>query len=394
MRKTYITAIVIAVVLALWLASGDHDKELKQDSIAELNRAEADVAVDAAPTRVRVAVFEASEQAQMVKVRGKTTNKRTVEVKAELAGQVVERPVERGTQVAAGDLLCRISTEDREVALQEARAMLNQAKIEYQGAKRLKQKGFNSEAAIAAAQSRLATAQANLNRRQLDLEKLTVRAPFAGFVDDVHQEVGAYVTPGAGCATLVDLDPMLLTGRVSERDVVTLQRGQEATGFLSDGRTVTGPLTFIGQQSDPATRTYPIEVELANADFALRSGITTEIRVPVRYVMAQRISPALFALDDDGAIGVRIIDNNNVVQFVHVDVLADAPDGIWVTGLPNRASVIVVGQELVTAGERVDPVYQGSATLPAQSTPEVETPAGDDQTSAPAATMATAPINA
>lgn len=394
MRKTYITAIVIAAILVLWLASGDHDQPLQKDSIAELNRAEADVAVDAAPTRVRVAVFEASEQAQTIQVRGKTTNKRTVQVRAELSGKIVERPVDRGTLVAAGDLLCRISTEDRSVALQEARAMLNQAKIEYDGARRLKQKGFNSEAAIAAAQSRLASAQASLNRRKLDLEKLAVRAPFAGFVDDVHQEVGAYVTPGAGCATLVDLDPMLLTGRVSEREVATLQTGMEATGILSTGTRVSGPLTFIGQQSDPATRTYPIEVELANPEFTLRSGITSEITIPVQWVMAQQISPALFALDDAGAIGVRIIDAENIVRFVHVNVLADAPEGVWVTGLPNRASVIVVGQELVTAGERIDPVFQGSANLPAQNSAEEENLAPEDQSSVPPATMATTPINA
>ena len=64
-------------------------------------------------------------------------------------------------------------------------------------------------------------------------------------------EVGDYVTPGSTCATIVDLDPMLLVGRISERDVARLEVGQEAIGYLSNGTEVRGPVTFIGQQSDP-----------------------------------------------------------------------------------------------------------------------------------------------
>ena len=366
MRKTYVTAAVIALVLIAWLYSGDHSKDPIDGSIADINRANARIDADAAPTRVRVSVIEASEQARLVRVRGKTENKRTVTAKAELSATVIARPVERGSLVRSGDLLCDLSVEDRVVAVTEAEAALEQARIDYDGALRLKEKGFNSNSAIAAAKARLAASKAELSRRQLDLAKLKVRAPFDGIVEDVHQEIGDFVSPGAACATIVDLDPMLLVGRVSEKEVANVKVGQITTGLLGDGRAVSGPITFVGQQSDPATRTYAVEIELDNADHALRSGITTEIHIPVEDVMAQKISPALFSLNDAGDIGIRLINEANVVEFHLVDILADAPDGVWVTGLPHRAAVITVGQELVTPGERVDPVFQGS-TLRAES---------------------------
>ena len=374
MRATYITAAIIALVLGGWLYSGQMNKEavLEPASLADQNRESARVQADATPTRVRVAVLDASEQTRSVRVRGKTTSKRTVEVKVELDGRVVNRPVERGTIVKKNDLLCEISMEDRQVSLLESRAHLNQARIDYQGALRLKERGYNSDSAIAAAQARLAVAQAQVNRSELDLAKIHVRAPFDGVVEDVQQEIGDYVTPGAPCATVVDLDPMLLSGRVSESEVIELQLGQIAQGWLSDGSVVTGPVSFIGQTSDLATRTYAIEIELANPDHSLRAGITTEIRIPVETVLAQKISPALVALDDAGAIGIRTIDANNIVEFHRIDIISDAEDGIWVTGLPNRAGVITVGQELVTAGERVDPVFQSETTMPAQAGPAAE----------------------
>ena len=163
------------------------------------------------------------------------------------------------------------------------------------------------------------------------------------------------------------MDPMLLVGRVSEQEVAELTVGQEAIGYLRNGVSVRGPVSFIGQQNDPTTRTYEIEIELANPQQSIRSGITTEIHIPVESVLAQKVSPALFSLDDNGGVGIRTINEDNIVEFHPVSILSDAVDGVWVSGLPNRAGVITVGQELVTAGERVDPVFQGSGTLKAKA---------------------------
>ena len=167
MRSTYITATVIAIVLIAWLVSGQltEDPTPLSPSIADQNREQERVEADAAPTQVRVTVIDASEQARFVKVRGRTENKRTVIAKVELSGTITQRPVERGTQVKQGDLLCHISVEDRQASLIEAKESLNQARIEYQGALSLKQKGFNSQTAIAGAKARLAAAKANLSRR-------------------------------------------------------------------------------------------------------------------------------------------------------------------------------------------------------------------------------------
>ena len=372
MRSTYITAIVIALALIAWLASGALNEERSGTpaSIAELQREQASVREDTVPTKVRVAVIDASNQSRMITVRGKTENKRTVDVKVELPGTIVNRPVERGTLVAQNDLLCEISVEDRQVALVEAREALNQARIEFQGALKLKQKGFNSETAIAGAKARLAAAEANLSRRELDLSKIQVRAPFDGVVEDVHLEVGDFVTAGADCATVIDMDPMLLVGRVSEQDVIDLTLGQEAAGYLRNGEVVRGPVTFIGQQADPTTRTYAVEIQLPNPEHTLRSGITTEILIPVESVLAQKVSPALLSLDDEGNLGIRTVNEDYVVEFHPINILSDAPDGVWVTGLPTRVGVITVGQELVTAGERVDPIFQGAGTLKAQTKPK------------------------
>ena len=364
MRSTYIWAATIAVSLTVWLVSGQINSAptVIDPSIAEQNRINEEIGNDSIPTRVRAEQIRAVEKIRYTNIRGKTQNKRTVNARAEIIGRIVDRRVERGDVVTTDTVLCELSIEDRQTALIEAQELVSQARIDYQGALKLEAKGFNSDSAIAATKARLASAAAQLKRRQLDVEKILIRAPFAGVVEDVHVEIGDYVNPGQGCATIVDLNPMLMVGRVSEKDVLDLNLGELAIGVLADGRTVTGPVTFVGQQSDPQTRTYAVEIQLDNSDGALRSGITAEIKIPADRVLAQKVSPALFALDDSGAIGVRVLDDNNIVHFHTIEIISEGADGVWVTGLPNQTTVITVGQEMVVAGERVDPDLRGRLT--------------------------------
>ena len=367
MRKTYITAIAIAAATVVWLASGQFGAgpdESTRLTITERNERAAAAVEDRAPSRVRARVTTAVPQTAYARVRGRTENKRTVDVRAETVGRVVDRPVELGDRVTTGDVLCRLSMDDRGARLAEAQAAVRQAYIEYRGSQRLQAEGLQSETAIATARARLAASSARLKSTELDIARTRVRAPFDGVVEVTHVEVGDYVQPGGGCVTLVDLDPMLLVGQLMEKDIARIRVGERAFGELATGERLTGSIGFIGQQADPATRTYRVEVEVPNPDYALRSGITTDLLIAAETAPAHHVSPALFGLDDAGAVGVRTLDADNRVEFNRVTILRDDAEGVWITGLPDVATLITVGHEFVVPGERVDVDFEPTRAPP------------------------------
>ena len=55
-------------------------------------------------------------------------------------------------------------------------------------------------------------------------------------------------------------------------------------------------------------------------------------------------------------VGVKTVDADRMVVFHPVHMIADTPEGIWLGGLPDEVTVIIVGQEYVRAGQRVRPV--------------------------------------
>jgi len=367
MRKTYLIAALIALGIGLWLLSGqlNQGEPVRHGTLAEANSESAAADEDRVPTKVRARISQAQAYMASVNVRGRTENKRSVSVRAETQGRVQSRPVEKGGRVEKGTLLCQLAIEDRNASLTEANENFNQARIDFDGAKRLKQRGFQSENDIARARAKLASAQANVERAKLAIARTYVRAPFAGIVEDTHAEVGDYLQPGAPCATVIDLDPMLLVGRVSERDVAALTIGAPAAGVLGDKQTLNGKISFIGRQSDASTRTYPLEIEVPNSDYSIRSGLTAQVKLPVGELKAHLISPALLALDTQGNIGLRTLGEDDTVIWNEITVVDDAGSGAWITGLPDVARIITVGQELVVPGEKVEAVFEEAPAMPA-----------------------------
>jgi len=144
-----------------------------------------------------------------------------------------------------------------------------------------------------------------------------------------------------------------------------LKIGGTAKGILTNGKELTGEITFIGRQSDSSTRTYALEVAVPNADYAVRSGLTTQISVPVGEVQAHLISPALLALDTQGNIGIRTLSEDDEVEWNDIVIINDSGSGAWVTGLPEVARIITVGQEMVVPGEQVESVFEAGPTMPA-----------------------------
>jgi membrane fusion protein, multidrug efflux system len=359
MRKSTLLALLITAAAALWVLSGEYgswvglsakEQPAPAGSVAE--RVERQDVGRGLPS-VRVLRSTAEPRLREIVVRGHTKANRQVELKAEVPGQVVELPREKGARVKKGELLARLSADDRLARLAETKAMVRQREIEYEAARKLADKGWRPETQFAANEASLEVARAKLAEMQVELGKTEIRAPFEGVIERRAAELGAYVKAGDPVATIVDGDPLLVVAQVTEQAVGALKVGAPGRARLVTGETVEGRIRFIAAAAEPETRTFRVELEVANPEFALRDGVTAELRLPVREQMAHRLSPAALTLDEAGAVGVRTVDADGVVSFRRVEGAADTPEGIWLTGLPDRVDVIVVGQEFVRAGDRV-----------------------------------------
>lgn len=368
MRTSYIWAGIITLAIAGWLASGEiiiggqGDPSAATAAVQRPDEATPAAGVPEAdqdrPFRVRARTITASERTATFTVRGRTQADQRVSLRAQTSGLVEEVPVRQGDPVKAGDVICRIEAGSRDAHVLRAEAAVAQAELDFEGSSRLQDKGYAAEARVRAAKATLDAARAELHERQLDLARTRIVAPFDGVVEIRPAEIGMLLNVGDVCAEVVAHDPMLVVAQVSERDVGKLRAGMPGRARLVTGQSVQGTISYIAPSADPATRTFRIELSVPNPDAELRDGVTAELFIDTETALAHRFSPAILALDDSGVMGVRTIVDGNKVAFVPVQLLGSEGGDVWVSGLPDIATIITVGQNYVSDGETVEPVFE------------------------------------
>jgi len=347
--ESYIWAGIIVVIVFLWMVSGQFGSDSAQSSVEPNSAINAEEQV----VSVRGAELRARNHVQTILIRGRTEASRLVTVRAETVGRVISVPAEKGSLVKQGEVICELSIDAREAQLAQARAAMRQRELEFEAAKQLRSKGHRSETQEAAAEAAFNAAEAAVKEIEVELEHTKIRAPFDGLLDQRPVEIGDFMQKGDACGTLIDQQPFLVTGQLSEAEVALVELGTEAEAVLVSGQRHKGVISFIASSADPNTRTFRVELEVANDDLSLRDGITAQIQIPTVAVRAHQVLPSSLVLNDAGQLGVRAASDDKRVTFHPVAILADDPTGVWVTGLPETVTVIVVGQEYVSEGQKV-----------------------------------------
>jgi multidrug efflux system membrane fusion protein len=129
---------------------------------------------------------------------------------------------------------------------------------------------------------------------------------------------------------------------------------------------VAGRVRFVSKTASATTRTYRVEIELPNADASIPDGITAEVSIPQAKVAATRVPRSALTYSSAGELGVRNVNDANVVGFVPVTVIEDDQSYMWVGGLAEGTRVIVQGQDFVREGQTVDPVPMVELTATAR----------------------------
>lgn len=358
-----IAAVAVLIVTAAWVVTGEFSSVGSAAGETEAP-ATAEAAREAAPTRtVGVVNPPRIEHARAVRISGYTDADKRAVLATRAAGIVAELPVSLGDRVEAGDLIVRLEAEGKEAAVETARQLLAQREAEANAARRLAERGSIPTLQLDNALSALAAAKSQVESAVAELERNTVLAPFAGVVDKVDIELGSSVQAGAPVATLLNLDPVLARGEVSERDLAFVNAGDPAQIRLVNGRELDGTIRHISRDATSATRTFRVEVAVPNEDRSVPAGMTAEITLRAEPVSATILPRSVVTLSAEGDLGIRAVDADNKVVFFPIDLVDDTPRGLVLGGIPEDVRIIVAGQELISEGDSVNPVEADAATL-------------------------------
>jgi len=357
-----LAALAVLVGVGVWVATGEFSSVGSAQNEAQAP-AETAEQPKAALRTVAIITPPRLQHARAIRISGHTEAEKRVTLATRVMGVIESLPVKQGERVERGDLVMRLDASDKEAAIRMAESVVTQRQAEASAAERLVAGGNAPKLQADQARAALATAKSQLETAKAELAQYEIYAPYNGLIDRVPVQRGSTILAGAEVATLINLDPLLAIGEVSERDLRYLKLGNEADIKLVDGKTVKGTLRYISRDASSATRTFRIEVAIPNEDKALPAGMTAEITLLADQTDSVMLPRSVVTLSSDGDLGIRAVDKDNKVVFFPIDLVDDTPNGLVLAGIPADARVIVAGQDLVTEGSEVKPVEADAATI-------------------------------
>ena len=216
-----------------------------------------------------------------VRATGRIEAIQAVELRPDEQGRVTQLLFEEGQYVSRGAPLVKIDDAMLRAQAERARADRDLATQQLERSRRLREQNASAPADLERAEAAARAAAASLALLELQIERTTVRAPFAGVVGQRFVSVGDYVTSASKLLTLQTVDPQRAVIEVPERHAVRLRRGQwlDFTVAAEPDRTFRGQVDFIDPVVQDANRTILVKARTPNPDRLLRPGMFIEARL-------------------------------------------------------------------------------------------------------------------
>ncbi len=277
------TQLLVAVSAAAVLASCG-SKESAQGDAAKLNSQRDSLTAiiakaegELAEIDLQLAVLDSSAQWNTVtliqagagtfqhdfNVYGTVKSDQSVTLYPESAGRIQRVVVRAGQKVSAGQVLIELDNSVVQSSLAEIKTQLDLAQTLFDKQKRLWDQGIGSEVQFLQAKTQLEGLQKRLSTAQKQAAMSTVRAPFAGSVDELFAKQGEYAAPGMPMARLISTGGLHLELDVPETYITRLKVGQKiALDFNSIGVKTTASISQVGDFINPDSRTFKVSVNL------------------------------------------------------------------------------------------------------------------------------------
>lgn len=301
---------------------------------------------------------------------GTTAAYETVQIQAQVSGQIISREFQDGADVKKGDLLFKIDPRPYEAALASAQAdlALNQATLKRQ--EELKAKNVTANQEWDTAQANARRSEAAVAAAQVNLDRCYIKSPIDGRAGLRNVDVGNVVGPGGTTPLLqiMGMDPIYTDFTVAEPDLPLVRRYLSNPNLKvvtdADGDNIEprdGKLYFIDNAVQPGAGTVKLRGETKNPDRALWPSQFVKVRlvldilkdaklVPSSAVQIGQNGPYVFIVKSDSKLELRQVKPGQVQG--DLTVITD--------GVQKGEMVVTSGQLQLSPGMKVNPREDGA----------------------------------
>ena len=301
---------------------------------------------------------------------GTTAAYETVQIQAQVSGQIVSREFKDGGDVKKGDLLFLIDPKPYEAVLASAQAdlALNQATLKRQ--EQLRKEKVTASQEWDTAQANARRAEAAVAAAQVNLDRCYIKSPIDGRAGLRNVDVGNVVGPGGATPllTIMGLDPIYTDFTVAEPDLPLVRRylANPNLKVVTDAQDDNveprdGKLYFIDQAVQPGAGTVKLRGVTPNADRALWPSQFVKVRLVLDILKDAKLVPSSAVQIGQNGPYVFVIRPDSTLELRQVKPGQPQGDLTVITdGVQKDEMVVTSGQLQLSPGMKVNPRESGS----------------------------------
>lgn len=356
LRPSAILAVTLAAALLASCNQGENGEDGDSSSASDSGAA-AD-----APATTRLALPVAAMPVRegdlvlTVSTTGQVAAEEIATLKAEVAGTIQEVLVRAGDRVKKGQPLVRLDTRPLRIAVKEAEANVERARVQYRDyyypdSVVTGRAPTDEQRKTAIARSGLASAEVALERAQYELEKGTVLSPFDGLVDQVKVAAGMRVGTGEELTRIVNMSLLRIEAQVLEHDLPLIREGGVAiiSSAAAPNREIRGRIAAVLPTVDTTRRAGRAFVRVP-ANTVLRPGMYADVKLEATRLSKRRIVPSRAIIQRDNRPLVFVVRDGRA-QWVYIN--PGRSNGTETEVLPDSGTGLIpveVGDDVIVSG--------------------------------------------
>ena len=412
-RKSYISALVIAVLIIGWMYSDDvlgtsSSSKTDQKKLAILK---VEKNVTAAPELITQAFKVVNQRVPLqIRARGVTRTGFEIDVISRRQAFVLAQVAVEGDWVESGATLIELDKGTLDADLDAARADrkaglaaykdikrrfriggpweaqiaaatadLEAVRSKYESTKKLVDRGVkkplaklqqiallkaaemrlielenqSEELSLSVSYAQIKAIDARISKLLEQLKFTKVTASQSGWLEKFHVEIGQTISENAPVARILGLKSLIIDAPIPQTQINKIKIGDIVDLEIDGAGKRQGLVSKIATSANQATRTFSVEVLLDNTDMTLRAGMSAGVRVTIDEVPAFKISPAHLNVDEDGLLSVKTVTPDGIVYVMPVMIAQTVGNAAYVSGLADGTVILGMGQAFVSEGTKI-----------------------------------------
>jgi multidrug efflux system membrane fusion protein len=412
-RKSYISALVIAVLTIGWMYSDDvlgtsSSSKTDQKKLAILK---VEKNVTAAPELIAQAFKVVNQRVPLqIRARGVTRTGFEIDVISRRQAFVLAQVAVEGDWVESGATLIELDKGTLDADLDAARADrkaglaaykdikrrfriggpweaqiaaatadLEAVRSKYESTKKLVDRGVkkplaklqqiallkaaemrlielenqSEELSLSVSYAQIKAIDARISKLLEQLKFTKVTASQSGWLEKFHVEIGQTISENAPVARILGLKSLIIDAPIPQTQINKIKIGDIVDLEIDGAGKRQGLVSKIATSANQATRTFSVEVLLDNTDMTLRAGMSAGVRVTIDEVPAFKISPAHLNVDEDGLLSVKTVTPDGIVYVMPVMIAQTVGNAAYVSGLEDGTVILGMGQAFVSEGTKI-----------------------------------------